>query len=87
MARTVLEELKLNLREMDYPYFSDEQLQMYLDRNGGDLRVTSYECLIIKSQDTSLSVSGLSCGDTSKYFLRLASMYAPNNSGTLKGAW
>ena len=82
-----LDELKLNLRENDCPFFSDEELERYYERNGNDLRKTTYECLAIKSQDTSLQVSGLTCADTSKYFLRLATQYAPNNSGVLKGSW
>ena len=82
-----LEELKLNLRESDCPFFSDEELTTYYSRNGGDLKKTTYECLIVKSQNTTLSVSGLSCADTSKYFLRLATIYKPNNSGVLKGSW
>ena len=43
-----------------------------------------YDCLIIKAEDATLSVSGLSTTDTSHYFKRLASKYRPNNSGILK---
>lgn len=82
-----IDELKLNLRESDCPFFTDEELEQYYQKNGGDVRKTTYECLVTKSQDTTLSVSGLTCADTSKYFLRLASMYQPNNSGVLKGSW
>lgn len=82
-----LEQLKMNLRESDCPFFEDEELEQYYAENGNDIKKTSYECLIIKSQDTQLSISGLNCGDTSKYFLRLASRYRPNNSGVLKGDW
>lgn len=82
-----LNELKLNLRESDCPFFSDEELEQYYHKNGDDLKKATYECLVIKSQDTSLSVSGLSCADTSKYFLRLATMYQSNNSGILRGGW
>lgn len=82
---TYLEELKLNLRESDCPFFTDEELQLYYERNGSDMRKTTYECLVTKAQDTTLSTSGLSCADTSKYFLRLATKYAPNNSGILSG--
>ncbi len=82
-----LDELKLNLRESDCPFFTDEELELYYERNGQDIKKTSYECLITKAQDTSLQISGLNCADTSKYFLRLASQYAPNHSGVLKGGW
>lgn len=80
-----LEELKIVLRESDVPFFSDEQLEFWLRENNGDYKATAYQCLLIKAEDTTLSVSGLSAADSSKYFRRLASRYRPHNSGILKG--
>lgn len=80
-----LEDLKIVLREADIPFFSDEQLDFYLRENGGDYKQTAYQCLLIKAEDTTLSVSGLSTSDSSKYFRRLAAKYRPHNSGILKG--
>lgn len=80
-----LDNLKLILREGDIPFFTDEQLEFYLSQNQGDVRDAAYQCLLIKAEDTTLSVSGLSTADTSKYFRRLASLYRPFNSGILKG--
>ena len=80
---TNIEELKLNLRESDCPFFTDGELELYLSKNGNDIRRTTRECLMVKAQDTTLQVSGLSCSDTSKYFLRLATMYESNNSRVL----
>lgn len=80
-----LEELKIVLRESDVPFFSDEQLEFWLKENNGDYKATAYQCLLIKAEDTTLSVSGLSAADSSKYFRRLASRYRPHNSGILKG--
>lgn len=82
---TNLSELKIVLRENDIPFFDDEQLNFYLSENDGDYNRTAYQCLLIKAEDTTLSISGLSAADTSKYFRRLASRYRPNNSGILKG--
>lgn len=82
-----LSNLKLILRENDIPFFTDEQLNFYLEQNGGDVKKAAYQCLLIKAEDTTLSVSGLSTADTSKYFRRLASKYRPFNSGTLKGGY
>ena len=79
-----LSNLKLILREDDIPFFTEEQLNSYLEQNGGDVRATAYQCLLVKAEDTTLSVSGLSTSDTSKY---LASQYRPFNSGTLKGGY
>lgn len=82
-----LEELKILLREDDIPFFTDDQLTFYLKENGGDYNATAYQCLLIKAEDTTLSVSGLSAGDTSTYFRRLAARYRPHNSGVLKGGY
>lgn len=80
-----LDDLKIVLREEDVPFFSDQQLDFYLRENNGDYRATAYQCLLIKAEDTTLSVSGLSTSDTSKYFRRLAGQYRPSNSRVLKG--
>lgn len=82
-----LDDLKVVLREDEIPFFSEEQLAFYLKENSGDYNATAYQCLLIKAEETTLSVSGLSLGDTSKYFRRLASRYRPNNSGILKGVY
>jgi hypothetical protein len=60
-------------------------LQYYLDKNEGNVNNTIYEVLILKSEDSSISVSGLNTTDTSSYFKRLASRFKPSNSGILKG--
>lgn len=80
-----LDTMKKVLREDDIPFFSDTDLEFYLQRNGGNLNNTLYQCLCIKAENTTLQVSGLTTGDTSQYFRRLANMYRPTNSGTLKG--
>ena len=80
-----LEDLKTVLRESDIPFFSDQDLQFYLNENNGDFRATAYQCLLIKAEDTTLSISGLNAADSSKYFRRLAARYRPHNSGVLKG--
>lgn len=80
-----LGELKLLLREESCPFFSDEELAYHLRDSGDDVKKAAYKCCLIKAEDTTLSVSGLNCADTSKYFLRLAQTYRKSNSGTLKG--
>ena len=82
-----LNDLKLVLRERDVPFFTDEELQFYLKENGYDYRATAYRCLLIKAEDTTLEISGLSASDSSKYFRRLASQYRPNHSGILRGSY
>lgn len=80
-----LEKLKIILRESDCPFFTDDELEFYLEDNNGDFNKTVYQCLIVKSENTTLSLSGLEAGDTSKYFRRIAQRYRENNSGILKG--
>lgn len=78
-----LAELKINIREKQIPYFEDEELQYYLDKNNGNVRKASYECLIIKAETTGLNVSGLTTKDSSSYFKMLASNFEDTNSGVL----
>lgn len=73
------------LREDDVPFFSDDELEFYVSENGGNVNDAIYQCLIIKSEDTTLSVSGLTTADTSSYFKRLARRYRPWHSGVIGG--
>ena len=75
-----LKELRMNVRENIIPYFSDEELVYYLEKNNGD---ASYECLILKAETTGLDVSGVSTKDSSSYFKMLAQKYVTPNTGTL----
>lgn len=80
-----VERMKIILREDDVPFFSDDKLAFYLEENDGDVNAAIYQCLLVKAENTSLSISGLNAPDTSTYFRRLAVKYRPNNSGVLKG--
>lgn len=80
---TDIERIKKEVREQQAPYFEEEDFQYYLDKNNGNVDATIYEMLIIKSEDSTISVSGLSTQDTSSYFKRLASRYKQFNSGVL----
>lgn len=82
---TDIERIKKEVREVQAPYFEEDDFQYYLNKNGGNVDATIYEMLIIKSEDSTISVSGLTTQDTSSYFKRLASRYRQFNSGSLKG--
>lgn len=78
------------IREDQIPYFESEDacydsIRHYLEKNNGDVNATIYDLLIIKSESSVISVSGLSTQDTAGYFKRLASRYKKFNSGTLSG--
>lgn len=81
---TDIERIKMEIREAQAPYFEESDFEYYLAKNGGDVNATIYEMLIIKSEDSTISVSGLSTQDTSGYFKRLASRYKPFHSGILQ---
>ena len=85
MALPAIERIKREMREEQSPYFNEDDFQYYLDKNSGDVDATIYEMLIIKSEDSTITVSGLSTKDTSSYFKRLASRYKPFNSGVMRG--
>lgn len=83
---TDIDKIKLEIREEQAPYFEDDEISYYLEKNNGDVNATIYEMLIIKSEDSTISVSGLSTQDTSSYFKRLASRFRSYNTGTLLGS-
>lgn len=85
VASSVIDNIKREIRENQSPYFENEDIEYYLNKNGGDINATIYELLIIKSEDSTISVSGLSTADTSAYFKRLASRYKQFHSGVLNG--
>ena len=81
---TVLEKLKKELREDTSPFFSNDDLNYYLEKNNNDLNKTIYECLLLKAEDDSISLpGGLSLANNSNYWLRLARKYRPNSSRCL----
>ena len=82
---TDVERVYKEIREEQSPYFDDGDIEYYLEKNHGNVEATIYEMLIIKSEDSSLSLSGVNTADTSGYFKRLASKYKQFNSGTLIG--
>lgn len=82
---TDAERIYKEIREEQSPYFDEGDIEYYLNKNGGDVNATIYEMLIIKSEDSSLSLSGVNTADTSGYFKRLASKYKRFNSGNLAG--
>lgn len=84
MDESVLGRLRKALLEEDCPFFTDEELEHWYTENDSDFNETAYQCLILKSLDTTLSLNGVQMADTSKYFRRLAARYRRSNSGTLK---
>ena len=79
-----IQELKLILREETSPFFSDEEIAYYLEKNNYNVKATAYECLLLKAEDDSISLpGGLQLANNSSYWLRLAKKYKPNGSRCL----
>lgn len=79
-----IQELKIRLREESSPFFTEEELDYYLKQNNNDLDLTTYECLLLKAEDDSISLpGGLQLANNSAYWLRLAKKYKPNGSRCL----
>ena len=79
-----IQELKLILREETSPFFSDEEIAYYLQKNNYNIDATAYECLLLKAEDDSISLpGGLQLANNSSYWLRLAKKYKPNGSKIL----
>lgn len=79
-----IQELKLRLREESSPFFTDEELSYYLEKNQGDINKAAYECLLLKAEDDSIALpGGLQLANNSTYWLRLAKQYKSNGSRCL----
>ena len=76
-----IQELKLILREETSPFFSDEEIAYYLQKNNYNIDATAYECLLLKSEDDSISLpGGLQLANNSSYWLiSIPSKIVPNS--------
>jgi hypothetical protein len=79
-----IQELKLILREETSPFFTDEEIAYYLNKNNGNVNNAAYECLLLKAEDDSIALpGGLTLANNSTYWLRLAKKYKPSGSRIL----
>ena len=79
-----IQELKLILREETSPFFTDEEIAYYLNKNNGNINNAAYECLLLKAEDDSIALpGGLTLANNSEYWLRLAKKYKPSGSRIL----
>lgn len=79
-----IQELKMILREETSPFFTDEEIAYYLEKNKNSINDAAYECLLLKAEDDSIQLpGGLTLANNSEYWLRLAKKYKPNGSRIL----
>lgn len=78
---TNLDILKFNLQEKEYPYFDDEDIQLLLDKNNGDVQAASYEgCMKKAVADDALTLSSITLKSNREYWLGLAKQFKPVTS-------
>ncbi|MGX8125690.1 hypothetical protein ACWTV9_05525 [Clostridioides difficile] len=77
------EDLKIILKEDSSQFFSEKEIDFYLEQNNCNLRATAYTMLLLKAEDDSLALTGLNIPSNQNYWLRLAKKYKPNTSGVL----
>ncbi|EQB4335424.1 hypothetical protein ACYJ2V_001111 [Clostridium botulinum] len=73
---TPLHVLKFNLQERQFPYFSDEELEMLLENNDSDIKKASYQGCIMKAQaDDGVNLGPLKTESNRSYWLTLANSF------------
>lgn len=80
----MLKTLKLNIREEQYPFFSDEELEKILADCGFDIADASYRALIMKAENDSMHLPDIDLESSRQYWLSLASLYRKNRTGFVK---
>lgn len=85
---TNVEMLKFNLQEREYPYFSDEELNLLLETNDNDIKKASYQgCIMKANADDKLEVAGIKLESNRQYWLTLSQQFKAvevMKSGTFK---
>ncbi len=77
MSLTPLQQLKLNLNESEYPYFTDDQMSSYLEMYNNNVLLASWRlCLIKASTDDEITVGSIKANSSNAdYWNKLAVMY------------
>ena len=71
---TPIQQLKFNLQETQFPYFSDEDLTTLLEMYP-NINRASYEGCLIKSSNDSVSLGPINTPNNEQYWLRRANHF------------
>lgn len=77
----ILERLKANLREADYPFFTDEALEQLLEQANGDVDEASRLGCLIKAECDGIQLADLSLESSRSYWLSLSRLYRKDRTG------
>ena len=80
----MLKQLKANLREEQYPFFTDEELERIYSECDCNITDATYKALIIKAESDKLQLSDMTMESSRRYWLCLASLYRRNRTGEAK---
>ncbi|APC41062.1 hypothetical protein [Clostridium estertheticum] len=76
MDRLPIDFLKFNLQEREYPYFEDDELELLLESNDGDIKKASHQgCILKAAADDKLEVAGIKLSSNREYWLTLAETF------------
>ncbi|MDI6617894.1 MAG: hypothetical protein QME45_04340 [Clostridiales bacterium] len=80
-----LENLKNNLLEDKFPYFTDIDLQNLLTQFN-TVQEASYQGCLIKAQDDSVKLGPINTASNEKFWVRRAKLFRTNMTGNMKRA-
>lgn len=80
----MLKTLKANLREEEYPFFTEEELERIYAECGCDVAEATYRALLIKAESDKLQLSDMTVESSRQYWLSLAALYRKNRTGSVK---
>lgn len=89
MDNKLIDQLKFNLQERQFPYFENEELQVLLDTYP-DINEASYEGCLIKAQNDSVSLGPINTPSNEQYWIRRAKHFKAkcskfkNATGTIR---
>lgn len=75
--QAILNSLKVNILEDQYPFFTDNQLTTLLTDEKWDLNRASYKACQLKAQIDGITLGPLKVESNSEFWLKLARMYQP----------
>lgn len=76
-----IEVLKFNLQERQYPYFTDEELNVLLETSDNDISKASHKgCLMKANADDWINLGPLKTESNRDYWLTLAESFKPKQT-------
>lgn len=76
MTTPLINALKFNLQEKNYPYFDDDELELLLEQNDNNIYKASWKgCELKAVSDDKATIGPITMSSNRDYWLRLAEQY------------